>query len=87
MNKRGMNKQGMDKQSMNSHFIFSAKNILLRAMQTARLMVGVGDYQQYLSHMQSHHPDATAMSEVEYFRRCQDSRYPGKDGSIKRCPC
>lgn len=58
-----------------------------RSVQAARLMVGVGDYQQYLTHMQSHHPDAPVMSETEYFRRCQDSRYPGKDGAIKRCPC
>lgn len=65
----------------------TGKALFVRAAQTARLMVGVGDYQQYLTHMQSHHPDETAMSEVAYFRYCQDSRYPGKDGAIKRCPC
>lgn len=72
---------------MSNHFVFTARNILLRAVQTARLMVGVGDYQQYLAHMQLHHPDEAAMSEASYFRYCQESRYPGKDGSIKRCPC
>ena len=67
--------------------IFVIKTTLTRVAQTARLMVGVGNYQQYLEHMQLHHPDTTAMSEVAYFRYCQESRYPGKDGGIKRCPC
>jgi uncharacterized short protein YbdD (DUF466 family) len=61
--------------------------LLQRTSQAARLMVGVGDYQAYLKHMQAHHPDAPAMSEKDHFRYCQSSRYPGKDGSIKRCPC
>lgn len=72
---------------LNRRYAAVGKNIFLRTVQAARLMVGVGDYQRYLQHMQSHHSDATAMSEVEYFRHCQDSRYPGKDGSLKRCPC
>jgi uncharacterized short protein YbdD (DUF466 family) len=71
----------------NNCYVVAGKAVLARAVQTARLMVGVGDYQQYLQHMQLHHPDTTAMSEVAYFRYCQESRYPGKDGSIKRCPC
>jgi uncharacterized short protein YbdD (DUF466 family) len=72
---------------MNNSHILVVRATLKRAVQTARLMVGVGDYQQYLVHMQFHHPEETAMSEVEYFRHCQNSRYPGKDGAIKRCPC
>lgn len=58
-----------------------------RAQQTARLMVGLGDYQQYLTHMASAHPDLTPMSEVEYFRYSQEARYPGKSAKITRCPC
>ena len=58
-----------------------------RTVQTARLMVGVGDYERYREHMLSHLPDVAPMSEAEYFRHCQQSRYPGKDGNIKRCPC
>ncbi|HSC75212.1 MAG TPA: YbdD/YjiX family protein [Pseudomonadales bacterium] len=73
--------------AVSNRYFAAGKSVLLRAVQTARLMVGVGDYQQYLEHMQSHHPDETAMSDIEYFRYCQDSRYPGKDGSLKRCPC
>lgn len=65
----------------------AGRAVIRRIAQTARLMVGVGDYQQYLRHMQLHHPDVAAMTESAYFRYCQESRYPGKDGSIKRCPC
>lgn len=79
MNETGMNEAGMNKKGL--------KAVFVRVAQTARLMVGVGDYQQYLAHMQCHHPDETAMSEIAYFRYCQDSRYPGKDGGVKRCPC
>lgn len=58
-----------------------------RSAQTLRLMVGVGDYEGYVEHMRGHHPDAAPMSRAEYFRYCQNARYPTKDGSIKRCPC
>lgn len=58
-----------------------------RTQETARLMVGVGDYPRYLAHMAARHPDVAPMSETAYFRYCQESRYPGKDGAIRRCPC
>ena len=68
-------------------FGMSRQGVWQRCVETARLMVGIGDYERYRSHMRHCHPDQQPMSEVEYFRRCQESRYPGKDGSIKRCPC
>jgi uncharacterized short protein YbdD (DUF466 family) len=77
----------MSKSRISSDCLAAGRVVLGRVVQTARLMVGVGDYQQYLLHMHSHHPDATAMSEAAYFRYCQESRYPSKDSSIKRCPC
>ncbi len=58
-----------------------------RLKETARLMVGVGSYENYRRHMQQHHRGAEPMSETEYFRYCQEARYPGKSGEIKRCPC
>ena len=82
-----MNKGGMNTKCISNRFIAIGYAVLLRSVQAARLMVGVGNYQYYLEHMQLHHPDTAAMSEMEYFRYCQESRYPGKDGSIKRCPC
>jgi uncharacterized short protein YbdD (DUF466 family) len=52
--------------------------------QTARLMVGLPDYDNYLNHMQINHPDQAVMSYEEFFRERQDARYGGK-GRIARC--
>jgi len=52
--------------------------------QTARLMVGLPDYDNYLNHMQVNHPDRPVMSYEEFFRERQDARYGGK-GKIARC--
>lgn len=57
------------------------------AAQTARLMVGVHDYDSYVVHCREHHPDLEPMSREQFFRACLDARYPGKNGKINRCPC
>ncbi|MCH4247262.1 MAG: YbdD/YjiX family protein [Acinetobacter populi] len=80
--------------------IMSQKNLLLspknwsrvavlwqRLQQSFRLMVGVPDYQTYLTHMQTHHPDLTPMDEKTFHRYCVDARYPSKGGNMKKCPC
>lgn len=51
--------------------------------QTARLMVGMPDYDAYLRHMREHHPDRPAMDHVTFFRDRQEARYGGKNGG--RC--
>lgn len=62
-------------------------NLMTRLKETARLMVGVGSYEKYREHLCTHHPEIIPMTETEYFRYCQNSRYPSGDGEIKRCPC
>lgn len=52
--------------------------------QTARLMVGLPDYDNYLNHMQANHPDKTPMSYEEFFRERQEARYGG-NGKVARC--
>ncbi len=52
--------------------------------QTARLMVGLPDYDNYLNHMQLNHPDQVVMSYEEFFRERQDARYGG-NGRIAKC--
>ena len=52
--------------------------------QTARLMVGLPDYDNYLNHMQANHPDQTPMSYEAFFRERQEARYGG-NGKIARC--
>ncbi len=46
-----------------------------RAVQTARLMVGVPDYETYLAHRRAHHPAEPVMSYAEFFRERQQARY------------
>ncbi len=52
--------------------------------QTARLMVGLPDYDNYLDHMQKNHPDQPVMSYEAFFRERQDARYGG-NGRIAKC--
>lgn len=50
---------------------------------TARLMVGMPDYDAYLAHMATHHPDTAPMDPRTFFRDRQEARYGGKNGG--RC--
>ncbi|MFY9350121.1 MAG: CstA-like transporter-associated (seleno)protein [Sphingobium sp.] len=51
--------------------------------RTARLMVGIPDYDAYLRHMADHHPDHPVMDRTQFFRDRQQARYGGKNGG--RC--
>lgn len=48
--------------------------------QSLRLMVGLPDYQTYLAHMESTHPDREPMSYEAFFRERQEARYGGGQG-------
>ncbi len=52
--------------------------------QGMRLMVGLPDYDAYLSHMEATHPGAPAMSYEAFFRERQAARY-GTKGRLGRC--
>lgn len=75
------------------HLLLSPKNwsriavLWQRLQQTFRLMVGVPDYQTYLTHMETHHPDLTPMDERTFHRYCVDARYPSAGSGMKKCPC
>ncbi len=45
------------------------------AVQTARLIVGVPDYEVYLAHMRRMHPLATPMTREEFFGERMQARY------------
>lgn len=51
--------------------------------RTARLMVGMPDYDAYLRHMAAHHPGQPVMDRITFFRDRQEARYGGKNGG--RC--
>jgi uncharacterized short protein YbdD (DUF466 family) len=53
--------------------------------RTARLMVGVPDYDAYVAHRKAQHPDEAVMSFEDFFKERQASRYGANDGKISRC--
>jgi len=53
--------------------------------QTAHLMVGMPDYDNYLRHMAEKHPEQPVMSRTAFFRERQQARYGGGKGSPVRC--
>ncbi len=55
--------------------------------KTARLMIGVPDYEAYVAHRRSKHPDEPVMSYEDFFRERQASRYGEGEGGgkISRC--
>ena len=51
------------------------------AVRTARLAIGVPDYDNYVAHMRARHPDARVMSYPEFFNDRQQKRYgTGRSG-------
>ena len=53
--------------------------------QTARLMIGVPDYETYVAHRQANHPGQPIMSYVEFFRERQQARYTVGKGRFRGC--
>ena len=53
--------------------------------RTARLMVGMPDYDTYVAHRQAAHPGEPVMTYEEFFRERQSSRYGENGGKISRC--
>lgn len=53
--------------------------------RTARLMVGVPDYDAYVAHRRRDHPGEPVMSYEAFFRERQASRYGVGSGKINRC--
>lgn len=62
-----------------------AQTLFRQIGKTARLMVGVPDYDAYVAHRRAQHPGEAIMSYAEFFRDRQDSRYGAKSGKISRC--
>ena len=53
--------------------------------RTARLMIGVPDYETYVAHRQSKHTDQSIMTYVEFFRERQQARYAVGKGRFRGC--
>jgi uncharacterized short protein YbdD (DUF466 family) len=46
-----------------------------RASETARLMVGLPDYERYLAHRSARHPGEPAMTRTEFHRERTERRF------------
>jgi uncharacterized short protein YbdD (DUF466 family) len=57
--------------------------LLRRTAQAARLMVGAPDYDAYLAHLATQHPEATALSRDAFFRERVEARYGA--GRLRCC--
>jgi uncharacterized short protein YbdD (DUF466 family) len=56
-------------------------------VKTARLMVGVPDYDNDVAHWKAIHPDQPIMTHKEFFRERQDARYAIGKGRFRCCCC
>lgn len=63
------------------------KLIARRTAQSFRLMVGVQDYGNYVTHFRVRHPHGTPLSERDFHRRCLEARFPSEGGKMGKCPC
>jgi uncharacterized short protein YbdD (DUF466 family) len=61
------------------------RSILDFVVQTARLMVGVPDYQTYVEHQRLHHPEEPVMTYEAFFRERQNARYAVDKGRFRGC--
>ena len=62
-----------------------ARFVCERVAQTARLMVGVPDYQTYVMHRQTNHPGQPVMTYEDFFRERQQARYDVGKGRFRGC--
>jgi uncharacterized short protein YbdD (DUF466 family) len=60
-------------------------SLLDLAAKTARLMVGVPDYENYVKHRQSCHPDEPVMTYKEFYRNRVEARYAVGRGKFRGC--
>ena len=63
----------------------TARFVCERVVQTARLMVGIPDYDTYVAHRQVNHPQQKIMTYQEFFRERQDARYAVGKGRLRGC--
>ncbi len=56
-----------------------------RTCQSLRQMVGIPDYDTYVRHRRSTHPDEPCMTYQEFFLERQQTRYEGKTPGSRCC--
>jgi uncharacterized short protein YbdD (DUF466 family) len=74
-----------DLQDMFDRSAAAARTALRMTAQTARLMVGIPDYDTYVAHRRANHPGQPIMSYTEFFRERQQARYAISKGRFRGC--
>jgi uncharacterized short protein YbdD (DUF466 family) len=64
------------------HDILTLKQWTVR---TARLMIGIPDYDNYVQHRRTFHPDQPIMTYEQFFRDRQNARYAVGNGRFRGC--
>ncbi|HXW24758.1 MAG TPA: YbdD/YjiX family protein [Xanthobacteraceae bacterium] len=54
-------------------------------VRTARLMVGIPDYETYVAHRKANHPGQAVMTYEEFFVERQEARYAVSKGRFRGC--
>jgi uncharacterized short protein YbdD (DUF466 family) len=65
--------------------VSSVRSIFTVAAQTARLMVGIPNYEAYVEHRRTRHPGKPIMTYEEFFRERQNARYAVGKGNFRGC--
>jgi uncharacterized short protein YbdD (DUF466 family) len=55
------------------------------AARTARLMIGIPDYETYVAHRTANHPGLPIMTYEEFFVERQEARYGVSRGRLRGC--
>ncbi len=76
-----------ERYSLGSNWLVGLRDVAKKVVQTCRLVVGIHDYEYYLDHMRSVHPDATPLTREAFYRYCLEARFPSADRPAGRCPC
>ena len=59
--------------------------VWIGAVQMARLMVGIPDYETYVRHRHANHPGEPVMTHEEFFIERQTARYAVERGRLRGC--
>jgi len=83
-----MTPENFERFSLGSGWLEGFKDVAKKVVQTCRLMIGIHDYEYYLDHMRSRHPEATPLTREAFYRYCLEARYPSADRPAgSSCPC
>ncbi|CAA9313998.1 MAG: Uncharacterized proteins YbdD and YjiX [uncultured Lysobacter sp.] len=57
------------------HVLRLLMQVWQKSARTARLTIGIPDYDTYVAHVRAHHPEQTPMSRDAFFVERMDARY------------